>query len=145
MARIEAAFDGSVGGDDEIDGGVGRNGAGPLDIEIGFSGGVVGAVGIVDAVDAGIVAVDDDLGRIGGKAEEGAELIDEIDVDIGVVDDGDGLAGAVDVGVIERVEIVLDGKVSGRENVVFSAAVAPGPLRNLVGGGFNAASPSFLT
>ncbi len=74
----------------------GRDRAGPLDVEIGFDGVEVGAIGIVDAIDAGIVAVDDDLGRIGGKTEERAELIDEIDVDVGVVDDGDGLASAVD-------------------------------------------------
>ena len=68
--EIQARLESGVGGDDEIDRGVGRDGSGPLDVEIGFDGVAVGAVGIVDAVDAGIVAVDDDLGRIGGKTEE---------------------------------------------------------------------------
>ena len=142
----ETALESRIASDDQVDGGVGSDGAGPLDVEIGFNGGAVGAIGIVDAVDAGIVAVDDDLGGIGGQAEEGAELIDQIDVDVGLVDDGDGLAGAVDAGGVERIEVVLDGVVAGREDEVDSAvAAADGPLRRgLCGVGIVLALPSFL-
>src|SRR6185437_9334243 len=115
----EAGLEGSVRGDDEIDRSVGGDGAGPLDVEIGFDGGKVGAVGIVDTVDAGVIAVDDDLGRIGGQAEQGAELIYKIDVDVGFVDDGDGLAIAPEGGG----QVVLDGEIGGREDEVGAGVI----------------------
>jgi len=43
----EAAFERGVGGDDEINGGVGSDRASPLDVEIGFDGGVVGPSGLL--------------------------------------------------------------------------------------------------
>src|SRR6185312_6862219 len=89
------------------------------DVEIGFDGGKVGAVGIVDTVDAGVIAVDDDLGRIGGQAEQGAELIYKIDVDVGFVDDGDGLAIAPEGGG----QVVLDGEIGGREDEVGAGVI----------------------
>src|SRR6185312_7940559 len=108
------------------------------DVEIGFDGGKVGAVGIVDTVDAGVIAVDDDLGRIGGQAEQGAELIYKSDVDVGFVDDGDGLAIAPEGGG----QVVLDGEIGGREDEVgagvikAAAARACGPRGlGLAGGG----------
>src|SRR5208283_4676661 len=53
----QAAFQGRVGSNHKIDGGIGRYRSGPLDIEIGLRRVIVRAVGIVDAVHAGVVAV----------------------------------------------------------------------------------------
>ena len=107
----EAGFQSGVGSDYEIDGGRRSDGSGPLYVEIGFDGVKIRAVGIVDAIDAGIISVDDDLGRIGAEAEQAAELVDQLDVNVGVVDNCNRLVGAVGARGIERTEMVLDGVV----------------------------------
>ena len=91
-------------GDDVVDGGALGDGGGPLRVDVGFA---------FVAGDAGVGAVVDDVevlraGGCGGVAEREIEELAEVDevggVDVGLADDGDGLAGAVDGsgGVPER-------------------------------------------
>src|ERR1700677_2882935 len=66
------------------------------------------------------------------KSEEGAEVIHQGEIDIRVLDDGDGLPRAVRARPIERTEVVLCVVVLRRYDQVISqgrSAVGNGPLR----------------
>src|SRR5882757_11585256 len=102
-------------GDDVVDGGAFGDGAGPLGVDVGFA---------FVAGDAWVGAVVDDVEvlRAGGRcgvAEREVEELAEVDevgrIDVGLADDGDGLAGAVDGsgGVPERKDVVDGGEVVG--------------------------------
>ena len=112
-------------GDDVVDGGAFGDGAGPLGVDVGFA---------FVAGDSGVGAVVDDVEvlRAGGGcgvAEREIEELAEVDevggIDVGLADDGDGLAGAVDRsgGVPERKDVVDGGEVVGGETVGGSAVV----------------------
>ena len=54
-------------------------------------------------------------------------MVDLLDIDIGFVDDGDALAGAVHAGLVERVQVILYGEVRRGHRKV--SRVGIGPLR----------------
>ena len=59
-----------------------------------------------------IRTVENDLGIVHGQTEHGAEIAHILNVNVGLADDGDGLAGAVDGGIPQ-----WQGIVYGREVV----------------------------
>ncbi len=65
-----------IGGDDQIDGCVGRHCSGPLNVEIGFPGRIRG-------YDPRVVAVNDNAQVIRRQAEEGPKKVDLLNIDIG--------------------------------------------------------------
>ena len=133
--KDEALFKRGVGGDHQVDSCALRHGSRPLDVKVGFDRVVVGAIGVVDAVHAGVVAVDNHLRRVGRQTEKAPELIHQGDVDVGVVDNGDGLARAVDPRAVELIEVILNGIILGRKHVaVACAAAAHRPLRRCLVG-----------
>src|SRR5439155_25148307 len=100
-------------------------GAGPLGVDVGFA---------FVAGDAGVGAVVDDVEvlRAGGRcgvAEREVEELAEVDevggIDVGLADDSDGLAGAVDRsgGVPEGKDVVDGGEVVRGDSVVGLAVV----------------------
>ena len=112
--------------DDVVDGGAFGYSAGPLGVDVGFS---------FVARDAGVGAVVDDVEvlRAGGRsgvAERQVEELAEVDevggVDVGLADDGDSLAGAVDGSccVPEWEDVVNGGEVVWGDAVGgFAAAI----------------------
>ena len=125
--EVGALHDLGALGDDVVDGGAFGDCAGPLGVDVGFA---------FVAGDAGVGAVVDDvevLGASGGggiaewKIEELAEVDEVGGVDVGLADDGDGLAGAVDRsrGVPEWKHVVDGGEVV-RGNAVGDFAVVDG-------------------
>ena len=123
--EVGALHDLGALGDDVVDGGALGDGAGPLGVDVGLA---------LVAGDAGVGAVVDDVevlgaGGSGGVAEREVEELAEVDevggVDVGLADDGDGLAGAVDRsgGVPERKNVVDGGEVVGSDAVGGFAAL----------------------
>ena len=98
-----------VGAVDVIDGGFGRDSAGPFQIQIAFDlGAGVAGVG---------AAIQNHLGVVGGEAKAGAERANVGDRNVGFAHHGDVLAGAVDAGLIQRPDIVDGGEVCRRQIV----------------------------
>ena len=123
--EVGALHDLGALGDDVVDGGGFGDGGGPLGVDVGFA---------FVAGDAGVGAVVDDVevlgaGGGGGVAEREVEELAEVDevggIDVGLADDGDGLAGAVDGrgGVPEGEDIVDGGEVVGGDAVEGFAVV----------------------
>ena len=104
---------GRVGADvDEVDGGAGSDASGVLGVKVGL--------GLVAAVDGGGAGVGDEDagGRVGGLADGGLELGDVGVDDGGLAHDGDGDAGAGVAGVVGGLDVIDDGHVAGREEVI---------------------------
>ena len=92
---------------DVIDGGIGSDGAGPLQVEVGLD--------LETAVEAGIGAVQKHLGVVRRQVVARAEGANVANLDVGLADDGDALAGAVDARLVQRSNVVDGGKVFGRQ------------------------------
>ncbi len=96
------------------------------------AGGVLGVevrLGLVAAVDGGGAGVGDEDagGRLGSLADGGLEVGDVRVDDGGLAHDGDGLAGAVVAGAVGGLDVVDDGDVAGREEVI--AGLGGGEVR----------------
>ena len=98
---------------DVVDGGVGRDGARPFQIEVGFD-----QIG----VDAGIGAVGNENRGICGKTVTGAERTEVAQDEAALADDGDFLPAAVEAGRVERRDVVDGGEIL-RHEIVRAAVV----------------------
>ncbi len=108
----------------------GRDGAGPFDVKIRLE--------FVAGNQTGIGAIHDDLRVICREAEHSAEIADVLNVDVGLADNGDGLAGAVEGrGAIDAVGDVVDlGEVGGTDGVESAACIGVGEERFDLAGSF---------
>ena len=135
-SQDQAVLQRRVRRDHQIHRGVGGYGSRPLHVKISLGRGAVRPVRIVDPVHARIVPVDDYLRRVGGISGEKktAETVHLSNIDVGFIDDRNRLPTAVCSSRIQRVQIVLNGKISRREDKVVGghAAAANGPLRRRV-------------
>ena len=103
----------------QVNRGIGRNRSRPFHVQVSFHWIII--------AQSGIVPIDDDLGGIDWQAEERAELVDQVDVDIGIVNDRDGLsaAGHGRAGGVQRIQVVLDREVLRRQHKVDVARCCP--------------------
>ena len=141
-------FHGAIGGQGEAFGegcarrgvehqrGAGRDRACNLEVEIGFGGPVILA---------GVLTVHHHLGQVGVEPEECLVGLDEAQVHIRCSDDGDRLARTGDSGIVDRIDVILRGKISGGQREEHSAARRIGPLRlGLVGSGIELSLSEYL-
>ena len=103
----------------------GRNRSRFLDVEIRFDEGIVFPR---------IQPIDHHIQRTGGQPKERPIRRDHRGIDVGCADQADGDAGAGDSRCVQRIQIVLQSKISGRQLeqiVIFRKS----PLRNKLAGG----------
>ena len=106
------------------DRGAGRNRAGKLDVEVGLGG---------RAVLTGVLAVNHHRWQVGGQPKETLVGLNQAQVHVRCADDGDRLPCAGDAGLVDRIDVILRGKIARRHHEDDPAALRIGPLgRGLV-------------
>ena len=98
---------------DVNDGCIARHRAGPFQVKIRLAH--------VIAIGSGVGTVENHLRIVGGQVEAAPEVLDIREIDIGVPDDGDLLTGAIDAGVVKRIQVINGGEIV-RGKVVCAAA-----------------------